>query len=178
MENPASRDTAVRNLHRQLRGEDTSPRIEYSDPVKAAAAVLWRYRASVPSIPEYILRAIADAVLATADTICQVEELCVRQWWEREERYRDHVRQELRHKLLDGITRDGRIPTALPVETLGYRDIRRAWPTDGAPRWDGGVVPDEAVAGGADWTHRLVRLTVPVRTPPVDRAAAVRAGVL
>jgi hypothetical protein len=45
--------------------------------------------------------------------------------------------------------------------------------TEGFPE-----VPAEAVEQGAEWETVILTLTVPVRRPPVDRGAAVKAGIL
>lgn len=154
------------------------PKIRYADPVDAVERT-----AAAHGIHLYthVAAAIADAVLnTTADTVVSMREACAREQWEHDERYRDHVRAHLRRKLLDAVTSQGRIPTTLPVEELRHYDWRN-WPmsrmTDEQTP-DGAVVPDWAIEQGADWTHVEVSLTVPVRTPPIDRAAAVKAGLV
>ena len=158
-------------------GAENGPRIEHSDPIEAAKAALWRHRAYFSTPPDHVLRDLVNAILAAADTVMEVRYTAVRQAWGREG-LREHVRAEMRLNLLDQVTRTGRIPTALPVETLRYFLFPSYFP----PAEDGGVagtgeVPAEYV-NDAEWQIVELRLWVPVRTPPVDRAAAVRAGIL
>lgn len=144
-------------------------RIEHSDPVEAAKAALWKHErvGGVGHIADHVIRDVVDAVLATADTICTVRELCMREMWEHNERYREHVRTDLRCQLLDAVTGHGLIPTALPAEELRYTDWRHriAGPDNAIP--DGADIPAEAIEQGVDWTHVEVVLSVPVRMPLV-----------
>ena len=121
---------------------------------------------------------VAEVARTFAEGGSAVREACPRQMWEIED-YRQHVRREMRFRLLDELTSQGFIPVDLPSETLRYLgrwgfmagdDLERA---EGIPE-----IPAEAVEQGAEWETVILTLTVPVRRPPVDRAAAVKAGIL
>lgn len=118
---------------------------------------------------------IADALFGYADSAFQVTEIMVREAWE-QEGYRQRVRQDLRRKLFDEIAKQGRIPTALPSEAIRYLN-GWAW-LGGDPDREGTEVPPDVIANGAPYERVQIILAVTVRTPPVDREAAVRAGVL
>lgn len=126
-------------------------------------------------LADFQAKAIAEAARSYADA----GELVIRQSMRREqwtiEGFRDHVRQRMRHELLDTVTRQGLIPVDLPAESLKYMD-RWFMPTDDLERPQG--IPAEAVEAGAEWETVILTLSVPVRKPPVDRAKAVKAGIL
>lgn len=144
------------------------PRLEYSDPVKAAGEVLWE-RGRGYRVPDYILRDVVDAVFACSDGALDVKEEVTRDMWA-EESVRQHVRNHLRLQLLDAITRNGHVPTALPTEEIGYATIGF-----GAGHYT--PVPPKAVEHGADYDVVVVRLWVPYRSPHSGRAADVQAGL-
>lgn len=134
------------------------------DPVRAVRLVAVDHRLPMP---DQAAREIAEAVLACYDSVVGWVELAPRIRWE-EPGFRDHLRQRMRHKLLDKVTSEGFVPTGLPSET-----VHRLYAMFGAE-----PIPAEAVSAGAEWDLARVELTVPVRTPAVDREAAVRAGAL
>jgi hypothetical protein len=116
-------------------------------------------------------REIAQALLGWADAALEVSEIVVKHIWA-ETRFEARIRQDLRTKLFDEVTKQGRIPTALPSWALRYLDVPQSFGSEGAE------IPPDAVAAGAPYEFVQVILAMPVRTPPVDRAAAVKAGLL
>jgi hypothetical protein len=144
--------------------------VSRTDTVRAVRDVVARHCGV--SVPDYVAERVVEAVMACADGVATVQASCSRQEWA-DEHFRGHVRIRMRRDLLAQVADAGRIPTAIPTETLKYRDWNQ--PSTG---FDGTPVPADAVEHGADWTHLVVTLTVPVRTPSVDRTAAVKAGLL
>lgn len=119
------------------------------------------------SLPGYAARQIADAVLGHADSTASARDSVERRMWQ-DPGAREYLLQRLRHRLLDEITSQGLVPTALPTVALAYQSWRY-----------GSEQPLRASeAEPAEWDTVEVTLTVPVRVPPVDRKAAVKAGVL
>jgi hypothetical protein len=114
---------------------------------------------------DYQANAIAEAARSFADTVIGNRRAAARFQWENEG-FRDYTRQDLRRELLDTITRQGLLPVSLPRETIRY--------TAGFP--DAGGLRE--VPESADWQTVIVEIEVGVRTPPVDREAAVKAGIL
>ncbi|SRR5216683_4822039 len=134
-----------------------------AEAVRQAAA-----RCRVGDISLYAAEAIARAAIAFADGVQQIRQAADRLQWE-QEGFRDYLRQDMRYKLLYSITRQGLVPVALPQETVRYMT--------------GGILDPEnqhEVPGDLDapWQAVVLTLEVGVRRPPVDREAAVRAGVL
>lgn len=117
-----------------------------------------------PPVDRDVLELIAREILAYADDQVGTIQVAPREMWENEG-YRRHRRQAMRRELIEAVTSQGYVPVGLPTETLVY--VRMG------PPWYGGEVPESA-----DWDTVKVSLEVKVRTPPVDRAAAVRAGIL
>lgn len=149
----------------------TSPlRISYSDPVEAARGYLARQGAHVP---EHLLRGLVDRVLAAADTVVTAHHTANRVVWERDD-YRSYIRSDLRRKLLSMCADQGLVPTQLPVEELTHHDTRMG----GMLPTGRNQIPADAIERGAEWDYVDIRLSVPARRPPIDRAAAVRAGVV
>lgn len=153
------------------------PTIRHRDPVQAARAVLTAHlRHGWPDIADYQLAELAQAILATADNVCEVSHTAKTATWQTEQGYRDHVRGRLRYELLDAVTKTGRVPTALPAEEIAYMRM----PLIG-PEQSEGAVPAEEFRGLLDpleWPLMVVRMWCPVRTPVVDREQAVRVGLL
>ena len=98
-------------------------------------------------------RTIADALLDYADSSYEVRQLVDRREWA-DDRWRERILADLRRRLLDEVTSQGRIPTALPSQAIRYPEA------------------------GADYESVEITLAVQCRTPAIDRAAAVRAGLL
>lgn len=154
---------------------DERPRIEYADPVRAMRAVfvrMARYGAHY-DLPDHVLGDLVRAVLDCADGVDEVSRRVPSHIWPMETA-RQYARSEMRANLLDHIFSHGHVPTALPKEEISYHSL-------GLSVDDpfGEEIPAEAVAAGAVPFY-MVRLTLwcPVRIPPVDRAAAVKAGLL
>lgn len=126
--------------------------------------------ARVVSLPilSYQAAAIAEAAGIWASGGAAVMQAFPRELWE-DVRSREHVRQRMWWTLLDKITREGHVPVSLPAESL-YR-------TPFMP-WADGTVPPQSMPADSDWELMVIVLKVGVRTPPVDRQAAVRAGIL
>jgi hypothetical protein len=118
----------------------------------------------------HVASLIARALLDWADAAYEVHQTVPKEAWA-QTGFRDSLRQEMRRQLLDEVTSQGRIPTALPSEAVRYLD-------NPFPKPSGSEVPPWAVQAGAPYGWVEVTLAVQVRTPPVDRAAAVRAGLL
>jgi hypothetical protein len=110
------------------------------------------------------LELMATAVLGHADNHLGSRQVVDRHRWENEG-YRDHHRQTMRRELHEAVTAQGYVPVALPSETVRY--LKMAPPSFGAE------VPESA-----EWDTAEITLEVAVRTPPVDRAEAVRRGLL
>jgi hypothetical protein len=111
-------------------------------------------------------RALADAANSYWDQITYVGQAVPREQWEAD-RFREYLRQRMRNDLLELVTRQGFVPVTLPHETVRYVT--------------GGILDPEnvhEVPESADWQMAVVILEVYVRAPPVDREAAVKAGVL
>jgi hypothetical protein len=120
-------------------------------------------------MPDNVAREIADAVLACYDSTVRWTQLVRRVHWE-EPRFRDHTRQMMRHHLLETVTSRGLVPVGLPSEGVRHRHRSAMFGRELNPA-EGGELDTE-------WDLAEVTLRVPVRTPPVDRRAAVKAGVL
>jgi hypothetical protein len=119
------------------------------------------------TVDDYVTQRVADAVLGYADNTMSVRESMPRHPWQ-DPGVQEHMLQQLRRKLLEEITSQGLVPTALPTQTLAYQSWRY-----------GNEQPLRASeAEPAEWDTVEVTLTVPVRVPPVDRKAAVKAGIL
>jgi hypothetical protein len=129
----------------------------HTDPIAAARRAL--AGTDHANIEDWILRRLAEAVHATFDSIVAVDHTSPAWKWDQDERLRAWVRRDLRTKLLDGIVARAVVPIDLPIE-----ETRRYRPSPGSFLGD-----EEQV---------IVRLSVCVRTPPVDRVAAVQAGFL
>lgn len=112
-------------------------------------------------LPVHVATRIAEAVLATCDNILTLDETVYAEFWDDDERFRGHVRKKMRYALLDHVTSLGLVPTTLPTEEIRREQVGPFGPAD---------------TGSA--TNVIVRLSVPVRTPSIDRAKAVRAGIL
>ena len=130
--------------------------------------------ARVVSLPilGYQAAAIAEAAGIWASGAAAVLQAVPRHAWE-DDRGREHLRQRMRSRLLDKITREGHVPVSLPAERL-YRTPFMPWmnSADDAP------VPQYSMPADSDWEQVVIVLGVGVRTPPVDRQAAVRLGIL
>lgn len=140
------------------------------EPHELVAEIARRHRVNVP---DSVAREIAAALLGYADSAIEVRQSYLREQWSNEQ-HRNHLRERMRWQLLNEVTKQGRIPAALPTE--GIRYLSAPWHI--ADPDNASEVPAEAVAQGAPYERVEVVLAVQVRTPPVDRAAAVRAGVL
>jgi hypothetical protein len=123
------------------------------------------------TIPPYVAERIASAVLSYADSAEEVRLLVHREEWADEYR-QQRIRRGLRMSLLERVATVGRIPIGPPSEAVRYLEM----PAYGAGA--GREVPAPMVAEGAGYDEVEVSLRVACRTPAVDRAAAVRAGVL
>jgi hypothetical protein len=110
------------------------------------------------------LELIATAVLGHADNRVGSCQAVPRQMWE-DEGYRSYHRQAMRRELHEALTGQGYVPVTLPSETVRYLKM--------TPPAFGREVPESA-----DWDTAEIALDVPVRTPPVGRAGAVRRGLL
>lgn len=144
----------------------------------ATEAVLIAARQVGKEIADYQAQWIAEVARTFAESGAAVREACPRQMWEIED-YRQHVRREMRFKLLNEVTDQGLIPVDLPSEALRYVGRWGFMAGDDPERFEGiPEIPAEAVEQGAEWETVILTLTVPVRRPPVDRAAAVKAGIL
>lgn len=132
-----------------------------SSPVDAAEVAA---RFARRDIDRHVLELITTAVLSHADNRLGVARPVDRHMWEDGD-CREFCRQEMRRELAELVTSRGYVPIALPAEALAY--LKMAPPSFGAH------VPEDA-----DWDMIEVRLEVQVRTPPIDRAAAVKAGLL
>jgi hypothetical protein len=124
--------------------------------------------AGLRDVGEWVARQLAEAAVGFSDSAVSVREAAPRELWEIEG-FRDQLRRKMRWNLLDLVTSQGLVPVTLPAEAISYR----AW----------GFTADEAAGSGevpesANWTTVLVMMSVRVRIPPVDREAAVKAGLL
>lgn len=119
------------------------------------------------NIPSHVAEDLANAVLDHADQRVSVQDTADRHAWDIPA-WRDDILQRLRRGLLDEITSHGCLPTALPTMIFTYTSYQFGVrvPLQG---WEG--EPPE-------WDQVLIKLSAPVRTPPIDRKAAVRAGLL
>jgi hypothetical protein len=120
--------------------------------------------AGIPDLTSGQLELIATAVLSHADNRLGSRQTVDRHMWQTAE-YRDYHCQVMRRELHEAVTSQGYVPVALPSETVRY--LKMAPPSFGAE------VPESA-----DWDTAEITLEVAVRTPPVDRAEAVRRGLL
>jgi hypothetical protein len=118
--------------------------------------------------------ALAEAAGIWASGWVTVRYAADRRMWEMDG-FRDHVRQEMRWKLLDKITREGHVPVSLPAEKL-YRT--RFMPFQREPDADDTPVPSFSMPEDSDWDQVAIVLEVGIRTPEVDRRAAVKTGIL
>jgi hypothetical protein len=124
---------------------------------------------------DYQATYIAEVARTFAEGWLHVRHAMHREEWAIED-FRAHVRRKMRFDLLDTVTSQGFIPVDLPAESLKYMDRFFIAATDDLERPEG--IPAEAVEQGAEWETVILVLSVPVRRPPVDRAAAVKAGIL
>lgn len=117
-------------------------------------------------IGEWGAHLMAEAACSFYDDVTVGRQIAHRPQW-KHPGYREHLRQRMRHELLDLITRQGFVPVSLPHEEV---------------RFVAGGILDPAnmheVPESADWLTVVVTLECPVRRPPVDRKAAVKAGLL
>ena len=134
-------------------------------------AACWRV-----AMEPFVAEKIAEALLGYADHALEIRQMVIRETWD-QEGFRDRIREEMRYRLLHEVITQGCIPSALPSEALRYFATPLIFPEWAGKDEPGGEIPP-AMADRTDWTMVQVILAVPVRTPPVDRAAAVRAGVL
>lgn len=134
-----------------------------------AAALAASQAAAVRGIhlTDYVAQAVAEAVLDAVDGTMSVRESMPRHMWQ-DSAAQDYVLQQLRRKLLDEITSQGLVPTALPAQSLRY--VSWTFGSDQPLR--------ASETEPAEWDTVEITLTVPVRVPPVDRKAAVKAGIL
>jgi hypothetical protein len=139
-------------------------RIALHDASNAAEAAGVAARFAGREIDSTTLELITAAVLSHADNRLGSRQTVDRHMWENEG-YRDYRRQTMRRELHEAVTSQGYVPVALPSETVRYLKM--------APPSFGGEVPESA-----DWDTVEIMLEVAVRTPPVDRAEAVRRGLL
>lgn len=121
-------------------------------------------------LAEHQAKHIADAAIAFYDEAAAVRQVASPEMW-RAPGFQGHLRQSMRHELLDMITRKGLVPVSLPRETVRFMGGGYAAFVD--PEGAGYEVPETG-----DWHQAAVMLSVPVRRPPVDREAAVKAGIL
>lgn len=121
----------------------------------------------------YQAEVLAEAAGIWASGSMEVRSAAQREVWAVED-YRAHLRQEMRFKLLDKITREGYVPVSLPAETLHYTKFPYGGQQDEADP----TPPPFSMPEGSDWDQVIVVLEVGIRRPAVDRAAAVRAGIL
>lgn len=121
------------------------------------------------TLPGYAAQQIADAVLGYADNTMSVRDSVERRMWQ-DPGAQEHVLQQLRRKLLEEITSQGLVPTSLPAVALRYASWRYGT--------DQPLPMRASEAEPAEWDTVEVTLTAPVRVPPVDRKAAVKAGIL
>lgn len=115
---------------------------------------------------------IAAALFDYADTAYEVRRLSDRREWEDQAR-RERILLDLRRQLFDEVAGQGLIPTALPSRAIRYFALPAF--VDGQRQSE---VPAEFAAQGADYESVEITLGVQCRTPEIDRAAAVRAGLL
>lgn len=120
--------------------------------------------AGIPDLTSGQLELIAAAVLSHADNRLGECQAVPREMWENEG-YLDYRRQVMRRELHEAVTSQGYVPVALPSETVRYLKM--------APPSFGGEVPESG-----DWDTAEVTLEVAVRAPAIDRAEAVRRGLL
>jgi hypothetical protein len=121
---------------------------------------------------------IAEAARSFAEDWLHIRRPLRRDQWA-DEGHREYVRQRMRFDLLDTVTRQGLVPVDLPAETLRYLGRWGFMLGDDPERTESiPEVPAEAVEQGAEWETVILTLTVPVRRPSVNRAAAVKAGIL
>lgn len=134
--------------------------ISSGDPasVAQAAAVL-----AGASLSRAQAERIASAVLSHADGKLMIEEAAWREYWDMED-FRAHLRQTMRHRLLDGILEQGYVPTGQPSETVRYV-MTSALP--GATRMNGDGTPAAGVevTESSAWDTVNVVLQVAVRVP-------------
>jgi hypothetical protein len=117
-------------------------------------------------IPDYAAAACAEAACAHAEGVVQNRQMAGRLQWA-EPGFREYLRRKMRHDLLDEMTESGYVPVSLPRETIRYMT--------------GGLLDPAGtheVPETGDWQTAAVTLEAGVRRPPVDRKAAVRAGIL
>lgn len=107
------------------------------------------------SLPEYAARDVVEAVLSfTGQVMTHRAIVDALQWQEPDGR--TFALQQLRRELLDEVTRKGFVPVTLPRQTVQ-------------------TVPEPFAQNGC---RVEISMTVAVRMPPVDREAAVKAGIL
>ncbi|HEY1668533.1 MAG TPA: hypothetical protein VGG54_22810 [Trebonia sp.] len=101
---------------------------------------------------------IAEAACGFADGVVELRQTVPRYYWQDADGI-ERLRQRMRHQLLDLVTSEGRVPVSLPTETITHQQSR-----------PGGEGTEVGMSG--DWDEAVVVLSVGVRTPPYDRAAA------
>jgi hypothetical protein len=115
-------------------------------------------------ISRSVLELIATAVLGHADGQLGLVKTFPREMWATEV-FRDYQKSDMRWELHAAVADQGYVPVALPSEKTRYLKM-------GTPAL-GTEVPESA-----DWDTIEISLAVGVRVPPVDRAEAVRRGLL
>jgi hypothetical protein len=125
-------------------------------------------RLGQPGLPDYVADAIVEAVHAQVDGQLNVQQVANREVWE-DERYRTHLRSYMRRELANTVADQGVLPAELPRETLTYMTLQYGSATQ---------IPNDVVEAGADWNQVTVTLEVGCRLPVIDRAQAVKAGIL
>lgn len=129
-------------------------------------------------LAEHTARLITEVAQSFSDIVLHVRQSAFKHDWVIDG-YREHIRHDMRHNLIELVAQQGYIPLALPSEVLMYMD-QHYYPhlddEEKAPR--SRMVPAGAIEQGAEWESVIIELSVPVRRVPVDRYAAVRAGIL
>lgn len=143
---------------------DKADLAQATSPADAARRILARRGITVD---DYVAQVVADAVLNHVSNTISVRESVERGTWQ-SPGAQDYMLQRMRHRLLDEITSQGMVPTALPSQALRFV----SWPY----RSDVPIRASETEP--AEWDTVEVTVSAPVRVPPVDRKAAVKAGIL
>jgi hypothetical protein len=143
---------------------DKADLAQATSPADAARRILARRGITVN---DYVAQVVADAVLNHVSNTISVRESVERGTWQ-SPGAQDYMLQRLRHRLLDEITSQGLIPTALPTAALRY----------GSWLYGTGEPMRASETEPAEWDTVEVTVSAPVRVPPVDRKAAVKAGIL
>lgn len=110
-------------------------------------------------LPDGVAREAAEAVLCYQDEIAGHQMAAPRHQWQ-DPAFREYARQRQRRELLDNITGQGKVPVALPRESVRF-----------LVSWLNKEVPESS----AEWDTVEVALRVGVRNPLVGHEAAVSA---